>query len=136
MDDYLIRRMRLLAFWLGMIGLAVVLIRATLFPPEPPSQDWANGIYHNPCCARLTLRNGVMATEGRSTRYRVENGKRGNIVDVPAGISVREGHVVFGGTFVFVEVDQDRDAQRKAYPARALHIFAYDEPVDYLFTKQ
>jgi hypothetical protein len=89
--------MRLLTALLMVVGFLVIGSCSLLFPPKPLEQSWAIGTYRNGCCAPLALPNGVLSPEGRSSAYRIEPGKHGYILNMPEGISVEAGHVLFGG---------------------------------------
>ena len=128
-------RMGLIAFLLGAIGAAAALIHYAFWPPKPPSQSWADGTYLNACCEPLILHQGNASTHGISTSYSVENGKRGNYIDVPLGIRVSHRHVVFGGTLKFVNFNTDGDV-KSLDQAHSLQISGLDDDNEYVFKKQ
>ena len=45
---------------LGLMGLVVMVFWATR--PNPPPASVVDGVYSNPCCATVTLRNGWLTT--------------------------------------------------------------------------
>ncbi|MFM9937528.1 MAG: hypothetical protein ACKVOL_15180 [Novosphingobium sp.] len=103
-------------------GLLVIGSCSLLFPPKRPEQSWANGTYRNACCAPLVLRNGSLSSERRSSAYRIEPGKHGYILNVPEGISVEAGHVLFGGDTVYMEFNDASGLHRADYHAKNLSI--------------
>jgi len=134
--DYLVQRMRLLAFLLVGVGLLAAVSCSVIWPPKPPPQSWANGVYYNECCAPLTLRDGVISTEGRSATYKVEDGKQGFFINVATGISVKAGHVVFGGTFAYVQFDEDNSLDPAVHQANAMHLYSWDDDNDFVFARR
>jgi hypothetical protein len=101
----------------------------------PPSQSWADGTYVNACCAPLVLRNGVLETRGRTTRYIVSEAKYGYQLEVPTGIGVQRGKVRFEGNAVFVHFNNDSMARPALHEAKSLHLFDLDKVTSYEFVK-
>ena len=128
--------MRLLTALLMVAGLLVIGSCSLLFPPKPIEQSWANGTYRNACCAPLVLLNGVLSSEGRSSTYRIEFGKHGFILNVPDGIGVEAGHVLFGGTTVNMEFNDSSGLHRADYRAETLSIFNRDPGDNLIFVRQ
>ncbi|MES1975490.1 MAG: hypothetical protein V4472_23785 [Pseudomonadota bacterium] len=127
-------------------ALALVLIPGMIFvfaliycvspPYSPPSPAWANGIYRNPCCAPLVLRDGLISTGADSAHYTVAAGKRGFHIRVDRGIGVSRGAVTFGGTFQFVFFNRNSEAMPAIREAYSLHLIGTDDMNDYAFTKR
>ena len=101
----------------------------------PPSQSWADGTYVNACCAPLILRNGILETQGRTTRYVVSEAKYGFQLEVPIGIGVRSGAVRFEGSAVNVHFNNDSMARPALHEAKSLHLFDLDKVASYEFVK-
>ncbi|SFJ31911.1 hypothetical protein SAMN03159338_1388 [Sphingomonas sp. NFR04] len=101
----------------------------------PPPQSWADGTYVNVCCAPLVLRNGVLETQGRSTRYVVSEAKYGYQLEVPTGIGVQLGVVRFEGSAVIVHFNNDSMARPALREAKSLHLFDLDKLTSYEFVK-
>ena len=133
--DYFNVRMRLIALLLGMIGVTAVLVHSAFWPPKPPPQSWADGIYYNACCGPLILNHGTASYGGVSAKYSVENGKRGNYIDLPSGIRVSHRRVTFGGTLAFVQFNTDSDVE-PLDQAHSLRIFGLDDDTEYVFQKR
>jgi len=134
--EYVAARMRLIVFVMIMVAMAGGVTHVIFWPSPPPPQSWADGTYDNPCCAPLILHGGIITAEGRTTRYRVERGKRGYLIDVPAGIGVRQGRVVFEGTFVFNQFNRNSELEPAVHEAKALHISGLGDDLDYVFAKR
>ena len=127
-------------------ALALVLLPGAIFvlgliyfvTPKrvPPPQTWADGTYTNPCCAPLTLRNGVISTGEDSARFVVSTSKLGNEIDVDRGISMNGNRVVFGGTFVFVYFNKVSAADPALGEAVSFHLNGCDGSRDYVFIKR
>lgn len=100
-----------------------------------PLQSWADGTYVNACCAPLILRNGVLETQGRTTRYVVSEAKYGNQLEVPTGIGVQRGVVRFQGNAVFVHFNNDSMARPALHEAKSLHLSDLDKVTSYEFVK-
>lgn len=133
---YLLSRLQRLTVVLMLAGLLVVGAFTWLFPVRPIEQSWANGTYHNACCAPLILRDGVVSSEGRSSAYRIESGKHGYILNVPDGIRVEAGHVRFGGTTAYMEFNDSSGLHRADYRAKAVSIYNGDAGANLLFRQE
>lgn len=134
--DYLIGRMKLLTAVFMVANLLLIGSCSLLFPPEPPEQSWANGTYQNTCCAPLLLQDGFLSSEGRRSQYRIELGKHGYILNVPDGIGVKAGHVVFGGSTAYMEFNDSSGLHRADYHAKTLSIFNRDGGANLIFVRR
>jgi hypothetical protein len=76
---------------LGVMGLVVILFWATR--PNPPPPSVVDGVYSNPCCATVVLRNGWLTTNNLRMPFNLRLMKYG--LDADAGaLEVQGGQVV------------------------------------------
>ncbi|MBC7502331.1 MAG: hypothetical protein H7315_17810 [Herminiimonas sp.] len=68
--DFL-RRLRFASFLAVAPLILVLILRSFSYEPEPVSQSLADGVYYNPQCGHVTLKNGLMSFEGGKIRYRL-----------------------------------------------------------------
>lgn len=134
--DYLRGRILGLTALLGLAGILALVSCSLISPSEPPSQIWADGTYYNACCPPLILKHGLISTEGRVSPFSVENGKLNYRLNVPAGISVKEGHVLFGGTLVYVPFNDASGLHMEEYKAKTMHIYNRYDGTDFVFSKK
>ena len=83
----------------------------------------------------MVLRNGVLETQGRTTRYVVSEAKYGYQLEVPSGIGVQRGTVRFEGSAVNVHFNNDSVARPALHEAESLHLFDLDKVTSYEFVK-
>jgi hypothetical protein len=120
-----------------MLPLVLILVLIQfLAPKDVPRPDWANGVYENPCCAPLVLKDGVARSGGRTARYTVESDKWGYTVVMDSGVGVRGGEVRFEDTFAYVHFNRNSMALPALGDAYALYLLNLDGTGEYVFRKR
>ena len=80
--------------WTLVVILAVTGAALWLTTPATPATSTVDGIYQNPCCAPISLQDGVFMTAGQKVRFKLELTKFGLVANLNVPVEVRGSEVV------------------------------------------
>ncbi|MEO7690428.1 MAG: hypothetical protein ABIS51_14180 [Sphingomonas sp.] len=66
-----------LAALLAGVGMVIAVVHSALFPPKPPSRNFADGTYRNKDCGSIAFRDGTATFGSTSVTYTLEQQKDG-----------------------------------------------------------
>jgi len=121
----------------GIIG--VLLIACFLLTrPGPPPKAWANGVYANPCCANIILKDGLLSAGACRIRYTLNNSKFGIEAILLRWIGTRKDRVTCGNTngmTLFFDGMSELDPPKASRPPRYFRLYDDETSEERVFTR-